>query len=103
MSIDLGGVMRFFSLADHPEQLHAIAGSPPIWQIIRNIPRMYLGKRMIGDGLYDGPCREMTVEAVGEECLAPVVDGEYYDNLRKITFSIGPRLRIARVEGRRPN
>jgi len=100
MSIDLGGVMRFFGLADEPGQLHAIVGSPTPLQIIRNIPRMYLGKQMKGD-VYDGPCRQMTMKAAGEELLAPVIDGEFYPNIRELTFKVGPRVRIPKVVGRK--
>ena len=34
------------------------------------------------------------------EHLAPVVDGEYYKNVRKVTFRPGPRVRIPKVVGR---
>jgi len=101
MSINLGGVMRFFGLADEPGQLHAIVGSPTPLQIIRNIPRMYLGKQIKGDDMYDGGCKLMSMEAVGDELLAPVIDGEYYPNIRKLTFSTGPRVRIPKVIGLR--
>ena len=42
----------------------------------------------------------LTIEALGNEHLAPVVDGEYYRNVRKVTFKIGPRVRIPKVVGR---
>jgi len=100
MSIDLGGVFRFFSKADQPGLMHAIVGSPTPLQILMNIPRMHFGKEMRGDDLYDGPCREMTMEAAGEELLGPVIDGEYYPNVRRISFRIGPRVRIPKIVGR---
>ncbi len=99
MSINLGGVLRFFSEADQPDQLHALCSTSPPWQIIANLPRMYLGKSMAGDEVYDGPARELTVEAIGDELLAPLIDGECYENLRQLSFKLGPRLRIARVVG----
>jgi hypothetical protein len=100
MSINLGGVFRFFTKADVDGQLHAIAGSPTPYQIIRNIPRMYMGLEMVGDDLFDGPCREMTMEAASDELLGPIIDGEYYPNIRKMTFKLGPRVRIPKVVGR---
>jgi diacylglycerol kinase family enzyme len=99
MSINLAGVMRFFAEADVPGQLHAIVGSPSPLTIIMNIPRMYLGKRMVGDSLYDGRCRELTMEAVSEELLTPVIDGECYSNIKRMRFSVGPRVRIPKVVG----
>jgi len=43
---------------------------------------------------------DVEVEATGDELLAPVIDGEYYRNLRKITFKIGPKVKIPKVVGR---
>jgi diacylglycerol kinase family enzyme len=99
MSLNLGGVMRFFAQADVPGQMHCIVGSPSPLCIIMNIPNMYLGRPMTGDGIYDGPCREMTLEATTDELLAPIIDGEYYTNLRSMSFRIGPRVRIPKVVG----
>lgn len=100
MSINLGGVFRFFYAADEPGQLHAIVGSPTPFQVLANVPLMYLGKPMIGSDLIDGGCRTMTLEAVGSELMGPVIDGEYYPNIRKMSFKIGPRVRIPKVVGR---
>ena len=100
MSINLGGVMSFFREADVPGQLHAIVGAPPPWQIIRNLPRMYAGRPLKGD-MYDGAAKDLIVEALGdEELLAPVIDGENYRNIKKISFKLGPTFRIAKVDAK---
>jgi len=39
----------------------------------------------------------MVLEATGNELLAPVIDGEYYRNVKQIAFRIGPRVRIPKV------
>ncbi|MFH2007035.1 MAG: hypothetical protein ABI333_10660 [bacterium] len=100
MSINLGNVLRYFKHADEPDQLHAMVGAPSPLEIIANIPNMTMGRRLAGKELHDGPCREMTIEALGDEHLAPVVDGEYYKNVRKVSFRSGPRVRIPKVVGR---
>ncbi len=97
MAINLGNVFRFFSKADEPGQLHAIVGTPTPATMIRNIPRMTLGLPMQGKNIYDGPCTEMTLEALDDELMGPIIDGEYYPNTRSISFAPGPRLRIPRV------
>lgn len=97
--VNLGDVMRFFTQAA-PGRLHAIYGTPSPWTMIRNLPRMPLGRPMSGDDVVDGPCRSMTVEADGDELLAPVIDGEYYDDVVRVSFSPGLRLRFAQVRGR---
>lgn len=100
MSINLGNVFRFFGLADEPGQMHGIIGSPTPFEIIQRIPKMIAGQRLTAARLFDGPCREVTMEATSEELLAPVIDGEFYTNVKSITFSIGPRLRIPKLVGR---
>lgn len=101
ISIDLGGVLRFFRYADVPGQLHAIYGAPHPIAIIRNLPRMCLGKQIICDSLIDGPCHSMSVEAIGGELLAPVIDGEFYENVKRVWLKIGPRVRVAKVDAKR--
>jgi diacylglycerol kinase family enzyme len=98
MSINLGGVLRFFGKADQPGLMNALVGTPSPWGIIRNLPRMARGEEMRGRDILDRPCREMTVEALhGDELLAPIIDGEFYRNVTKLTFKVGPRVRIPKV------
>ncbi|HSS03012.1 MAG TPA: hypothetical protein VLM79_38385 [Kofleriaceae bacterium] len=97
MSINLGNVLRFFGKADQPGLMNALVGTPSPWGIIRNLPRMARGEEMRGRNILDRPCREMTMEAVGDDLLAPIIDGEYYRNVKKLSFHIGPRVRIPKV------
>ena len=102
MSINLGGVFRVFNKADAAGRLHALAGSPSPLAILRNLPRLYLGLDVKAPDVFDAACGEMTMEAVGDELLGPVIDGELYSNIRKMTFKVGPRVRIPKVTGRAP-
>ncbi len=97
MSINLGNVLRFFGMADHPGLLNAIVGTPSPWAIIRNIPRMARGQEMRGSDILDRPCREMRLVASGTEMLEPIIDGEYYRNVKELVFRVGPRVRIPKV------
>jgi hypothetical protein len=97
MSINLGNVLRFFGKADQPGLMNALVGTPSPWGIIRNLPRMARGEEMRGRNILDRPCREMSMEACGEDLLAPIIDGEYYRNVKKLSFHIGPRVRIPKV------
>lgn len=99
MSINLGNVFRFFGKAEEPGMMHALMGSPSPMAMVFNLPRMTLGKELRGKKIIDRPCRELTMEALGDELLAPVIDGEYYRDLRKVSFKIGPRIRIPKVVG----
>jgi hypothetical protein len=97
MSINLGNVLRFFGKADVPGLMNAIVGTPSPWAILRNIPRMARGEEMRGRDILDRPCREMKLEAVGEELMAPIIDGEFYRNVKTIEYRVGPRVRIPKV------
>jgi diacylglycerol kinase family enzyme len=99
MSINLGGVLRLFSKADQAGFMHCLLGSPSPLSIVRNLPNLHLGRELRGKNVVDRLCREMTIEAIGDELLEPVIDGEYYRNLKKVTFRIGPRVRIPKVVG----
>jgi hypothetical protein len=97
MSINLGNVLRFFGKADQPGLMNAIVGTPSPWAIIRNIPRMARGQEMRGSDILDRPCREMKIVASGSELLEPIIDGEYYRNVKHLEFRCGPRVRIPKV------
>jgi diacylglycerol kinase family enzyme len=97
MSINLGNLLRFFGKADQPGLMNALVGTPSPWGIIRNLPRMARGSEMRGRNVLDRPCREMTIEASGEQLLAPIIDGEFYRDVKKLVFRIGPRVRIPKV------
>jgi hypothetical protein len=97
MSINLGNVLRFFGKADQPGLMNAIVGTPSPWGIIRNLPRMARGEEMRGRNILDRPCRELLMEAAGDDLLAPIIDGEFYRNVKRLAFHIGPRVRIPKV------
>ncbi|NVB77690.1 MAG: hypothetical protein HOV81_04785, partial [Kofleriaceae bacterium] len=97
MSINLGNVLRFFGKADQPGLMNAIVGTPSPWSIIRNLPRMMGGQEMIGRNVLDRPCRHMVLTACSEELMEPIIDGEYYRNVKKLEFRVGPRVRIPKV------
>jgi hypothetical protein len=97
MSINLGNVLHFFGKADQPGLMNAIVGTPSPWSIIRNIPRMARGEEMRGRNILDRPCREMVLEATSDELLEPIIDGEYYRNVKKLAYHVGPRVRIPKV------
>jgi diacylglycerol kinase family enzyme len=97
MSINLGNVLRFFGKADQPGLMNAIVGTPSPWAVIRNIPRMIRGQEMKGTNVLDRPCRTMILDANSSELLEPIIDGEYYRNVKRLEFRVGPRVRIPKV------
>ena len=102
MSINLGGVVKFFSKADQAGLMNAIVGTPGPLMVARNLPRMVRGDEIVGRAVLDRPCREMLVEATGDELLEPVIDGEFYKNVRRLSVRVGPRVRIPKVVLKKP-
>lgn len=97
MSINLGNVLRFFSKAESDGLMHAIVGSPTPLSLLWNLPKMVAGRELRARNLVDRACRELTMEAIGDELLEPIIDGEWYKSVRKMTFRLGPRVRIPKV------
>jgi diacylglycerol kinase family enzyme len=97
LEINLGNVLRFFPLARQPGKLHVMAGEPTPLEIIRNIPRMHLGLAMQARRLHDKAGETVEMEATSDELLCPVVDGEIYQNIKRMTVSIGPLIRVPYV------
>jgi hypothetical protein len=98
MYVDIGGVVKLFPLAGEG-LLHLMYGSPSMPQILWNLPSLFLGTPM-GWGLAERAVREVTIEALGAECLRPCIDGELFPGIRRVTLTAGPRVRIPRVDGR---
>jgi len=97
MSINLGNVFRFFGKADQPGKLHALVAATSPLGSVAQLPTMISGGEFRGRNIRDTECREMTMEALGDELFSPIIDGEYYKNLRKLRFSVGPRVRIPKI------
>jgi diacylglycerol kinase family enzyme len=95
--VNLGGVFRVFPLARAPGILHLQAGNLGPWDIVRQVPNLYRGEPIDTEGLWERAGREMTVEALGDELLNPVIDGEVFRHLTHVTVRPGPIVSIARV------
>jgi hypothetical protein len=39
----------------------------------------------------------MIIDSTGDELLAPIIDGEYYKNVKRIVYRVGPRVRIPKL------
>ena len=91
-------VLKFFGQAKPLGQLNALVGAMPGTGYLRNVPNMHFGRQITGRNAFDRACQEMTVEATGDELFDPVIDGEYYRNVRKLTFRVGPRVRIPKLD-----
>lgn len=95
--VNLGGVFRVFPLAREPGALHFQAGAITPVQIVSNLPQLVRGGAIRAPEMRDVRGREMVIEAIGDEPLRPVIDGEIYEGLRRLEVRRGPTVRIAKV------
>ncbi|MFO0565468.1 MAG: diacylglycerol kinase family protein [Polyangiaceae bacterium] len=99
IDLHLGGVFRVFPLARDPGALHFQAGEIVPQEIILALPALARGGAIPSQRLRECKGREMRVEAVGDETLAPIIDGESFEGLTELCVRPGPRVRVPRVRG----
>jgi len=96
--VNLGGVIRVFPLARERGTVQFQAGAITAPQIVAALPALFRGRPITtSPDLRDTAGHVMEIEATGDELLRPVVDGEIYQNVRRLRLSSGPRIRVARV------
>ncbi len=94
--VNLGGVLRVFPQAREPGVLHFQAGDIRPIEMIANLPALASGGAIRAPGLRDTAGTCMEIESI-DEPLAPVIDGERFEGLRRLVVQPGPTIRIARV------
>lgn len=95
--VNLGGVLRVFPLARERGVLHFQAGAIQPLEMVRHLPALAMGRPLKSEVLWERAGKEMCVEALGEEKLGIILDGERFDGLERIAVRPGPTVRIAQV------
>ncbi len=93
--VSLAGVFKIFPLASQPGALHFQVGDIRPWEVIRSIPALARGGLLRSDRLTEVQGAELTVEALGDESLAPIIDGESFPGVRTLTVRPGPTVSLA--------
>ncbi len=96
IDVNFAGLIRLFPHARALGRLHFQAGAISPVAAIRNLPRVVAGRPVIGDELLDVAGAEMSIEAQ-DEILRPIIDGERYVDIQRMTVGLGPRVRIGQV------
>lgn len=94
--VNLGGVVRVFPLAKAPGAMHVQAGAISPAEMVRALPALLAGGAIPSKTLRDTRGTRMDIEAL-DEPLRPVIDGEMYQDIRRLSVSLGPRIRIAKL------
>jgi hypothetical protein len=97
--VTLGGVVRVFPLARVRGALHFQAGEIAPTEIIRAFPALYRGRSIRSARLVDTSGTEMTVDALGDELLSPIIDGERVDDVARLRVRCGPAIRVPVIAG----
>lgn len=95
--ITLAGVFRVFPLASERGALHFQAGGIVPSEMIRALPDLYRGRAIKSRHLTEVRGQEMRIEALGDELLRPVIDGELFEGIVEMTVRRGPPVRIPRL------
>lgn len=95
-SVNFGGLFRLFPAAGEGK-MHVIAGEPSDLDVALNAPRMMTGRPLRCERLYDGAGETLEVEAIGDELMKPVLDGEVFEDVERLVVRLGPQVRFARV------
>jgi diacylglycerol kinase family enzyme len=95
--ISYGRVFRVFPLAKEPGVLHFQAGEILPSEIIRALPDLHRGRAIRSRRMRDVSGHVMEIEAEGGELLSPIIDGEPFGEIRRMTVRAGPPVRVARV------
>ena len=98
--ISLGGVFRIFPLAREAGALHFQVGDIRPWEVIRSLPSLARGGLIRSNRLTEVDGSELTIEALGDESLSPIIDGESFPGVRQMTVRSGTPVRIATLPGR---
>ena len=97
LDVSLAGVFRVFPLARMRGQLHFQAGGIVPTEIIRALPDLYRGRAIKSEHLFEKAGQEMRVEALGDELLNPIIDGEIFRGLSRMTVRRGPVIWVPRI------
>ena len=88
--VSLGGVFRVFPLAREPGRLHFQAGKITPREMILALPRLVSGRTLDCLDLMEVGGRQMIVEALDDDLLEPIVDGECIRRVTRLEITPGP-------------
>lgn len=92
-SVDrLGFNFRVFHYSEEVGKFHAVGFSLPPRNILRHVPRMFVGAPSQCDELIENPASEMIMRF--EEPQGYTIDGDMIAPVKEISVKTGPRLKI---------
>ncbi len=84
------GVQICYNALSKEGYFHAIITKLGLYQVLRNVHNVYLGRKLKGEGHYDMMVKKLLFET--EEPNIFIIDGDMYPPMKKVTVEIGPTL-----------
>jgi len=88
----LGLKFRVFHYSKEMGKFHAIGFSLPPRNVLRHVPRMFVGKPVHSEQIIESPAREMRIQLA--EPMPYTIDGDMMEPEQEFTIRTGPRLKI---------
>ncbi len=88
----MGLKFRVFHYAEEYRKFHAIGFSLPPRNVLRHVPRMFVGKPPTCEEMVEAPASEMKIEFA--EPIPYTIDGDMLPPEKSILVTMGPRLKI---------
>jgi hypothetical protein len=102
-SVDIDfGTMRLFPYAATPGKLHAVVGALSLVECTWKWMYLVAGKPLAARDWHEMEATRMEARAAGDEPLDPIVDGEMFYGLDRITVELGPKVRIPVIAAKGP-
>jgi diacylglycerol kinase family enzyme len=88
----MGLKFKVFHFSQELQKFHAIGFALPPRNVLRHIPRMYMGQPSPSDEIIESPAGEMLIETA--EPIPYTIDGDMLPPQKKLRIRVGPRLKI---------
>ncbi|QQR89168.1 MAG: hypothetical protein IPJ88_13240 [Myxococcales bacterium] len=90
-------LFRLFFYPDSPQKLSIIVGSPSLFGILKNIPRMIIGSKLRDGQFGESSGAEMLVEGLDTVSWSAVIEGDVYNHLSFFGVAQGPPIPFVRL------
>ncbi len=94
--------MRLFPYAKAPGKLHMAVGTMSALEVAYKWTWLVAGKPIQARNWAEFPGERMDVEARGGELLDPIVDGEMFYGMDRVSVRLGPKVSVLALAGRGP-
>jgi hypothetical protein len=89
-----------FGHAREPGRMHIVVGALPLLECTYKWMYYVVGKPIPGERFHEFPGTSLDVTASGDELLDPVIDGEMFHGLDRLSVRLGPKVAFPVIRAR---